>query len=300
VELRLLELFCHVYKARSFSRAARELGLTQPTVSAHIKDLEQQLGAPVFNRLGREIEATAAGRLLYEHSRPLLGLKRSVMEQMARFLGRIEGDLVVGASTVPGEYLLPGLLTEFLQAHPAVRLRLRVSDTAAALEGLRRGEIEAAVVGGRVPDRDLVFRKLADDTLVLAAPARPPWTRRREISLGELKDLPLLFREQGSGTREVLENAWKRRYPKGPPLRIGLELGSTAAVKEAVKHGHGLSFISALAIAGERAAKQVYVLRVRGLPLVRRSYYTVTDRRRVSSPAALALLDFLARSRPGA
>ena len=298
MELRLLELFCHVYKARSFSRAARELRLTQPTISAHIKDLEQQLGAPVFNRLGHEIEPTAAGRLLYEHSRPLLGLKRSIMERMARFLGRVEGDLVVGASTVPGEYLLPGLLAEFLQAHPAVRPRLRVSDTAAALEELRKGEIEAAVVGGRVPDRDLVFHRLADDTLVLAAPARKPWTSWREISLGALKDIPLLFREQGSGTREVLEGAWKRRYPKGPPLRIGLELGSTAAVKEAVKHGHGLSFISALAIASERAAKQVHVLRVRGLPLVRRSYYTVTDRRRAPSPAAQAFLDFLARQRP--
>ena len=297
MDLRLLELFCHVYKARSFSRAARDLGLSQPTVSAHIKDLEEQLGGPVFNRLGREIEPTEAGRLLYEQARSLLTLKRNVIDRMAQFLDRIEGDLVVGASTVPGEYLLPGLLATFHAAHPGVRARLRVSDTAAAIDDLRDGEIQLAMVGGTAPDEDLVFEPFARDRLVLVVPARRPWTARREISLRQLAELPLLVRESGSGTRKVLQEALAQRDLELPALRIVAELGSTSAIKEAVKQGHGVSFVSALAIASERTAGLLHVLRVRELGPVRRTYYTALDRRRALSPVSRAFREYLASRR---
>jgi DNA-binding transcriptional LysR family regulator len=288
VDLRLLELFCHVYKARSFSRAARDLGLTQPTISAHMKDFEEQLGAALFNRLGREIEPTAAGRLLYEQALPMMALKRDVMGRMAQFLDRIEGDLLIGASTVPGEYLLPGLLAAFHAAHPGVLARLRISDTAAAIGALRQGEIEMAMVGGTSTDVDLVFEPFANDRLVLVVPARRPWTARREVSLRQLAELPLLLREAGSGTRTVLEQALTQRGRTPPALRVVAELGSTTAIKEAVKQGHGVSFISALAVASERAAGRLRVLPVRGLGPMRRTYYTVVDRRRVLSPMVRA------------
>jgi DNA-binding transcriptional LysR family regulator len=142
MELRLLEIFCRVYKERSFSRAAKKIGLTQPTVSVHIRDLEEALGTPVFNRLGREIEPTDAGRFLYEQAEPLVSLKRNLIDKMAAFLDRIEGLLTIGASSVPGEHLLPQLVTHFRAEHPGAKLRLRISDTAETIDDLRHGDIE--------------------------------------------------------------------------------------------------------------------------------------------------------------
>jgi len=294
MDLQLLEVFCRVYKARSFSRAARELGLTQPTVSAHIKALEEDLGTQVFNRLGREIEPTQAGRLVYEQARSLLTLKRDLTSTIAQFLNRIEGELVVGASTVPGEYLLPGLLAGFHAAHPAVRARLRISDTAATIDHVRQGEIQFGMVGGVTADADLVFEPFARDSLVLAVPARSPWADRGEISIRQLQELPLLLREPGSGTRKVLEEALARRKVAASSLQIVAELGSTSAIKEGIKQGHGASFVSALAIVTERAAGLLRVVRVRAFGPLQRTYYTVLDRRRVLSPVYRSFKDYLA------
>src|SRR5688572_9153296 len=136
MDLRLIEVFCRVYLERSFSRAAKQLQLTQPTVSAHIKELEKSLHTPLFNRLGRDTEPTEAGHYLYSQAKDILVLKRAIADGMAYFLGRVEGVLTVGASSVPGECLLPRLITAFDADHPAVRTRLRITDTGETLAHL--------------------------------------------------------------------------------------------------------------------------------------------------------------------
>ena len=119
---------------------------------------------------------------------------------MAVFLKRVEGVLTVGASSVPGEYLLPALMTGFHAQHPGVCARLRITDTAETIDDLRHGEVELGVVGGTLPDDDLVFEPLASDTLVLIVPATPEWKNRTHFTLRELRRIPLLVREAGSGT----------------------------------------------------------------------------------------------------
>jgi DNA-binding transcriptional LysR family regulator len=298
MNLRLLEIFCRVYKERSFSRAATELGLTQPTVSVHIKDLEDSLGTPVFNRLGREIEPTEAGRFLYEHARPLVSLKRNLTEKMTAFLNRVEGLLVIGASSVPGEYLLPGLMTAFHTEHPGVRVRLRISDTAETIEDLRHGDIEVGVVGATSQDDDLLFESFATDELVLVTPTTGAWKNRSEVSLRELHELPLVVREPGSGTRSSLERALAGRKAQLSELNVAAELGSTSAIKEAVKQGHCVSFVSKLALAAEIAAGTLRIARVPEFGTISRTYHTVFSRRRVLSPISRAFLDYLRRCSP--
>ena len=293
MDLRLLEIFCYVYREKSFSRAARHLGLTQPTVSAHIKDLEGTVGTPLFNRLGREIEPTDAGHFLYEQARSLPTLKRQVSERMARFLDRIQGELLVGASSVPGEYLLPALITSFQADHAEVRGRLRISDTAATIEALRHGDIQLGMVGGTVDGDDLVFEPFAGDELVLVVPAAPPWDERTEISASDLQGLPLLIREGGSGTRTVLERSLADHGLSLAELRVSTEFDSTTAIKQAIKGGHGVSFISRLAVGPELAVGTLRVVRVRELAAIHRTYYTVVSRRRVLSPLSQAFLSYL-------
>ena len=293
MDLRLLEVFCRVYAERSFSRAARDLGLTQPTVSTHIKELEESLGTSLFNRLGREIEPTEAGRVLYDQANAIVALKRGAVERMAAFLGRVEGVLTVGASSVPGECLLPGRMTAFRARHPNVRVRLRISDTADTIDDLRHGDIELGVVGGTLSDEDLRFEQLASDALVLAVPATPAWQGRTHVTMRELRELPLLVREAGSGTRTVLERALEKHDLTLASMNVAGELGSLGAIKESVKQGYGISFISELAIASEREMGLVRVVRAGGLGVIRRTYHTVVSRRRALSPLNQAFLKYL-------
>jgi DNA-binding transcriptional LysR family regulator len=296
MNLRLLEIFCRVYKERSFSRAATELGLTQPTVSVHIKDLEDSLGTPVFNRLGREIEPTEAGRYLYEQARPLVTLKRNLADKMTAFLNRVEGLLVVGASSVPGEFLLPGIMTAFHAEHQGVRVRLRISDTAETIEDLRHGDLEVGVVGATQQDDDLLFESFASDELVLVTPTTEAWRSRSEISLKELQQLALVVREPGSGTRNSLERALARSKTQLGELNVAAELGSNGAIKEAVKHGNCVSFISKLAVTEELESGALRIARVPELGIIARTYHTVFSRRRVLSPISRAFLDYLRRT----
>src|SRR5437867_4006525 len=147
MDLRLLEMFCRVFEERSVSRAAKKLGLTQPTISAHLKDFEADVGTRLFDRVGRTIEPTQAGMFLYARAKPMPALKRRIVEEMAQFLNLVEGELVVGASSIPGEYLLPRVVAEFQKQHTAVRARVRVSDSATTVDDLRHGDIQLGVVG---------------------------------------------------------------------------------------------------------------------------------------------------------
>ena len=293
VDLHLLEIFCHVFRERSFSRAARNLGLTQPTVSLHIRQFERAVGTPLFNRLGREIEPTAAGRFLYQHGSAILVLKRHLREKMAEFLNRVEGDLLIGASSMPGEYLLPPIIAVFQRDHPAVCAHLRISDTAATIADLKHGAVELGVVGARTDDRDLVFEPLASDSLVLIVPPTQEWQQREQLSLRELRQLPLIVREVGSGTRSSLERALTARGLELTQFRVNAEFGSTTAIKRAVAGGHGVSFVPGLAIAAELAAAALRVVRVVGLGSITRTYHTVRSRRRALSPLTAAFMRHL-------
>lgn len=293
MDFRLIEIFCRVYEERSFSRAARGLELTQPTVSTHVKELEESVGITLFNRLGRGIEPTEAGRFLYARAQPILDLTRAMSEQMAAFLNRVEGVLTIGASSVPGEYLLPGLVAGFHARHADVRVRLQISDTARTIDDVRRGQIELGVVGSTAADEDLAFEAFARDELVLALPAGAGWPRSPHLSMRQVRSLPMLVREPGSATRTEFERALAKRKLAPGDFNIAAELGSVGAIKEAVRAGHGVSFVSMVTVAADVAHGTLRIARLRELGPVRRSYYTVSSRRRVLAPATRAFLGYI-------
>lgn len=293
MDLRLLEIFCRVYQKRSFSRAAEEIGLTQPTVSVHIRDLEESLGTPVFNRLGREIEPTEAGDFLYAQAKPLIALKRKIIVKMTEYLDRVGGLLTIGASSVPGERLLPDLIVGFQQRYPSAKTRLRISDTAETIDEVRHGEIDLGVVGGKSLEKDLLFESFATDSLVLAVPSCGPWQGCAELTLADLRKVPLLVRESGSGTRAALENALSTKGVKLADLHVLAEIGSASAIRQAMKRGCGAAFVSRASIDDEVESGDLHVVRIQGLDRVERTYYTVFHRKRVLTPLARAFLECL-------
>lgn len=295
MELRLLQIFCRVYEERSFSKAAASLGLAQPTVSEHVKKLERSYGTQLFDRTTREVRPTRAGEQLYQLARELGETERRIAEGMARFLGEGGGEVAVGASTIPGEVLLPRLIAEFGKAHPRVRVSMTVRSTRAVLDELLAGRLDVAFVGARTDDDHLRFTRFASDRLVLVAPRTGRWKAARSLTIEQLRAEPLVLREPGSGTREALQSKLAEHGLGLGDLRVAAELGSTTAIKEAVKEGAGLAMISDLAVRSELAARELRIIPVRGLGELKRDFHAVIDERRPPSPACERFLAHVRR-----
>lgn len=301
MSLMQLEIFCSVFKERSFSRAADVLGLSQPTISIRIKEFEEELGAQLFNRLGREIEPTNAGKFLYEQALPLLAQRRKLSERMTSFLNRVEGPLTVGTSSAAGEHLLPGIMMSFQVKHPSVYVKLRFfNDSTKTLEELRSGNIEIGVILTTKDRDDVVAEPFGSDELVLITPATDTWKHRSTIPLDELRGLPLIVSGTGSATRASLEQALAARKTRLADLRVVAELGRTGAIKEAVRQGYGVAFVYKRAVVSDLDAGTLHTALVPELGSITLSFNIVYERRRELSPTVRAFLEHLRRFAPQA
>ena len=292
VDLRQLEIFAKVAELGSFSRAAEALSLTQPTVSEHIRALEDELGLRLLDRLGRGAAATPAGRLLLSHALRLLALSREARQAMNGFLGKMSGELLIGASTIPGEYILPPMIGGFKAKFPDISITLLIGDSQAAVDWVGDGRAELSVVGARLPHRGVDYHELMADDIVVVVPAAHPWHGRAEITVEELRSEPLLIRERGSGTRAALERALADVRLDLGAFRVVGEMGSTQAIKQAVRANVGLSIVSRRAVDEEGRSGLLWCLRVATLSIAR-SFYLATHKERSRSPLAEAFRVFI-------
>lgn len=292
MDLRQLEIFAKVAELGSFSRAAEALLLTQPTVSEHIRTLEDEFGVRLLDRLGRGAAVTRAGQLLLSHAQRMLALSREARQAMEGFLGRMSGELQIGASTIPGEYILPALIGRFKEKLPDISISLLIGDSQTAIEWVAEGRAELGIVGARVPHRAVEYRELMPDDVVVVMPVTHPWHNRSQIRLDELRAEPLLLRERGSGTRAALENALADAHLDLRAFRVVGEMGSTQAVKQAVKAGVGVSVISRRAVEEERRIGLLACAHIEDLKIAR-SFYLATNRERSRSPLAEAFRTFV-------
>jgi DNA-binding transcriptional LysR family regulator len=287
-----LETFAKAAELSNFTAAAKELGKTQAAVSQRMQALEQALGVSLFRRHGGRVWLTEAGQALYPLAQRILALHQEARREVTGKAAPVRGDLTLAASSVPGEHLLPALLSAFRQRHPHVLIRVTISDSAAVLGQVEHGHAHLGLVGSESDKSHLEFRHFACDRMVLVVPADHPWRRRRRVSLSQLCQQPLVVRERGSGSRACLEHALERAGRSAQDLRIALELGSNEAIKEAVLRGMGLAVLSTHAVQKELDAGQLHALEVSGLALERKMY-VVRDRRRVLPIPARLFLDFL-------
>ena len=292
MDLRRLEIFLKVAELGSFSRAADALFLTQPTVSEHVRALEDELGVQLLDRLGRGTTPTKAGTLLLGYARRLLALSREARQAIEQFQGRVSGELVLGGSNIPGEYVLPALIGAFRLKYPDVSLSLRIGASRDVQEWVEQGHVEIGVVGAVPSSRALESRPLMADDLVLAVPPDHPWVSRKTVSVDDVKSEPLILRERGSGSRETLESGLKELGTGLEAFHIVGEIASTQAVKQAIRAGLGVSFVSRLAVEDECRARVLACVKVRDLN-VTRAFHVVTHRDRSRSPLAQAFLAFV-------
>jgi DNA-binding transcriptional LysR family regulator len=293
MDLRQLEIFVKVADLGSFSRAAEALFLTQPTVSEHIRALEDEVGARLLDRLGRGAMPTRAGQLLLGHARRMLALQREARQAMDQFQGRMSGELVVGGSTIPGEYVLPAVVGRFKQKFPDISISLLIGDSQQVQDWVLDGRVEIGVVGAPATHRALESRELMPDELVVVVPATHPWASLKQVALSEVASEPLIVRERGSGSRQALERALAEVGSDLSGFRITGEMGSTQAIKQAVRAGVGISLMSQRAVADECRHQLLSCLKVKDLKIAR-LFYIVTHKNRTRSPLAETFLQFLA------
>lgn len=298
MDLRRLEVFAKVAELGSFSRAAEALFLTQPTVSEHVRALEDELGVQLLDRLGRTTTTTPAGQLLLGYARRILALARDARQAIDQFQGRMSGQLAIGGSTIPGEYVLPALLGRFKARYPDISISLLVGSSRQVSAWVEEGRVEVGVVGAHPASRALAAQPFMPDELVVVVPAGHPWAGRADVSLADVKAEPLVVRERGSGSREALERALAEVGASLSAFRVEGEMGSTQAVKQAVRAGVGVAIISRRAVLDECRAGLLTCVRIRDLD-VSRSFYLVTHRERTRSPLAEAFVAFVATEAPG-
>ena len=292
-DLRQLEIFKKVVELESFSKAAQEVFLAQASVSERIANLENAIGTRLLDRLGRRVVPTRAGELLYKHATLLLDMKMTACLEMQDFLGINYGEIRMGGSTIPGEYILPKVIRGFREKHPLISILLTVGSTSDIEDQVLEGDFELGVVGSRSSHKNLLVQELWKDELVLAVPARHRWAGRETITLDELYEEPFIIRELGSGTLKFMDEYFHSAGLKGSEgLNVVAVFGTSTAVKEGVKSGLGISILSSRAMETELTAGLLVTLRVNGIQMSR-SFYLVRDRRRIPSPLCQAMLQYL-------
>jgi DNA-binding transcriptional LysR family regulator len=291
MDTRQLAAFCAVVERKSFSQAAERLGVTQPAVSLQIRSLEQRLGRRLLDRSGRRVEPTEAGLRLYASAQRLLQAEEQMLEELeSDDEGVVTGSLELGASTGPGGTVVPVLLCEFQERHPDVRVRLSVSDTQTVVAQVADRELELGIVGAGRRHRGVTFEPFFRDEVVLAVPAAHPFAGKT-VTLEQLRGEPLIVMQDGAGVRQVIEDELRKGGTRLRDLDVRLELGLQESVRSAVLAGHGVTFISRLAIESDVAAGLLATARVRGLDPVR-EIFLARATGRSETRAARAFLAF--------
>ena len=268
----------------SFSAAAAALKLTQPGVSRQVQKVERELGVPLFIRRRGGVTLTAAGERVCAYA-------VETLERHAQLLRALDaeplppaGELRIAASTTPGEFVVPGLVAAFRGQFPSVQPRVAISDTAAVVADLEHGHADVGFVGARMSKRGLRYQVVAEDEVVLAVPVSHRFAGRDRVALAELVDEPFVEREGGSGTLLSLRRILTAHGRRLPRYQVVMELSSTQAVLSAVEGGHGLGWVSSLALAG-RNRERVGAVRLEELTL-RRPLYMVTNPEGTARPLA--------------
>jgi DNA-binding transcriptional LysR family regulator len=288
ITLRQLRAFEAVARLRSFSRAAEEMHVTQPTVSKQIKLLNEQVDMPLLEQLGKKVFLTAAGQELYTTCAEWLEVWGRFEQTIANLKGLKQGRLRIAAVTT-AKFFMPRILGPFCAQYPGIDIALEVINRDRLLERLSHNEDDLYVMGVPPEDLDIESKAFMDNPLVVLAPASHPMAARNNIPFTELANETFLVRERGSGTRMTMERVFQER---NTPLRIKMELGSNEAIKQAVAGGLGLALLSRSTLNLDQGQKELAVLDVQGFPIMR-AWYVVRPKGKQLSVVAQTFLEFL-------
>ncbi len=277
MELHHLRIFLSVFRNKSFSKASVELRLAQPTISEHVKTLERELNCSLFERLGKKINPTREADALYNHALEIVEKADSVKGVLGRLKKEVSGELIVGASTIPGTYLLPERMSDFKRKHPEVSFQVRVGDSQEIVQQVVSHHLLLGIVGSKITDAQISYTPFLEDELIIVA--APSFMKSNRISPKDLCQYPMVLREEGSGTRREAERLLGGQGVSCGNVKVAGIFGSTDAVKQAAKVGLGLTILSRYAVTEELKHKLLKEVKLAAPPM-KRMFYIVTHKKR--------------------
>ncbi len=292
MDIRKLDVFRKVVELKSFTKAAEAALLSQPTVSEHIRNLEEELGLKLVDRLGREVEPTPVGLVLYRYAVRMIQLQQEAVQAVTRYTGELGGELRIGASTIPGAYILPKMLAAFCGQYPEVKPLVRISGSRTVAAQILEGSVDIGLVGAIWNERGLEWTTLCTDTLVLAVPAQHPLAGAAGAKLADLQHLPFIHREPGSGTRRVVARMLEELGLRENDLREVAQLGSNEAVREAIKAGFGVAILSSRSVDQELRCGSLAVIPLDDAA-AQRPIFLLQRKNRELPPVASAFVEHL-------
>lgn len=294
LDFRQLETFIEVVKLKSFSKAAQKLFLTQPTVTSHIQNLENEVGTLLINRIGKKVTPTDAGNLLYKYALDIVNMRDMAEFDLGVYKGKIEGHLEISSSSIPRQYVLPSILMNFTKEYPDVSFSLTEKDSRKVIEGILEGETDFGIVGAKYTSNHLQYIDLIEDRLVLITPNQDkyPLENYDELDIKFLLDERLILREKGSGTRLLLEKELKNNDINIQSLNIVSLIEDNETIKRFVELGLGVSFVSERAVKREVELGILKAYRIKDLNL-NRKFHFVYHKSRQLSPLSQTFKNFI-------
>ncbi|WP_077370057.1 selenium metabolism-associated LysR family transcriptional regulator [Anaerosalibacter sp. Marseille-P3206] len=294
MDLRQLETFLEVCKYKSFSKAADKLFITQPTVTSHIQNLEKELGTVLINRTGKNMSLTQTGNILFKYALDIINTCEMAKFDLSSYRGKINGHLDISSSSVPRQYLLPKILKEFISIYPDVTFSLKDKDSKQVIKSILSWETDFGIVGAMYPSNNLEYIELMEDRLLLVTANNEnfPYNNFETLELDILFKENLIFREKGSGTRELLEKTLKSNNISSSSLKILAYIEDTETIKNLISLGAGVSFLSERTVQDKYSLERFKVFNVKNLDLSRKFYF-VYHKNRQLSPLSETFKDFV-------
>lgn len=268
-----LKVFDTVAKRLNFTKAAIELNITQPAVSKHIREIEQQLNTRLFDRNGTKIKLTTPGKVLLTYTEKIFSVYRELEFEINQLNQKDKGILRIGASTTIAQYVLPPLLADFHKRFSDIKVSLTIQNTEAIETLLANNDIDLGMIEGKSKNKLFHYTTFIKDEIVLAARKDHPLAGRRSLKIDELKKIPLLLREPGSGTLEIIAFALKSLGIQLSGLQTEMQLGNTESIKSYLLHSACMAFVSRNSILQELKNKTLTIIRVNNLNIDRDFFF---------------------------
>jgi DNA-binding transcriptional LysR family regulator len=297
MNLKQLELFVAIAATGSFSKGAEAACITQSTASQHIATLEDICGVRLFDRTGHGIRTTEAGKIMLAHAQQVIKSLKKTEQAILQFRQADGVELCVGGSTIPGTYLLPKAIAALRASDPGIIVKAEIGDSSEILAKLTEEQIEIGIVGSTVNEKQFTTEALGHDVILLVARKDHPWCKRSDVQTEELLTVPIVMREKGSGTNDVVDAALRQCGIRQSDLRVCTTISSSEAIKQAVLAGCGVAFISEMAVCGDLKLGELVTIPLSNLSITR-SFSLVYRKGRTLSPAAEAFAGMLRQVKP--
>ncbi|PKM83874.1 MAG: transcriptional regulator [Firmicutes bacterium HGW-Firmicutes-13] len=287
-----LQAFTKVAERKSFSRAAEDIYLSQSTVSSHISSLEKHFGQKLFDRLGKEVVLTPFGERFYYWSTEILKLRDMANWDLKDWTGIVEGNIHIGAGTVPAQFMAPFLISEFIKKYPGISFTLTQNSSEIVAEDLLKGVVDMGILGEKYYSEKIEYIPFLDEKLVLITPRN--FKLKEPVSLYQVLDYNFVFRKPGSGTQAVVEKIFKKEGIESAKLNVVAYFNNVQSIKQGVKEGLGISIISEIAAMDYAQSKYInkYELKEIG---ERRTFYFAYNRQKTLAPFINEFIKFSTR-----